>query len=95
MGQKEIIDRLNEGKRNLESFGVSSLSIFGSFARGDDQADSDIDLLVEFNKPNGLFEFIRLKTYLEELLGRPVDLVTPDALKPQLRERILSESIHV
>jgi predicted nucleotidyltransferase len=95
MGSKEIIECLAARKSQLEVYGVSSLAVFGSFARGDEQTNSDIDLLVEFSKANGIFEFIRLKTYLEEILGRPVDLVTPDALKPQLKERILRESIRV
>ncbi|GAB4179861.1 MAG: nucleotidyltransferase family protein [Geothermobacteraceae bacterium] len=79
----------------LAAFHVRSLAIFGSVARGEDRPDSDVDLLVEFDKCPGMFEFLRLKFYLEELLGRPVDLVTPDALKPQLKQRILDESVHV
>lgn len=95
MGSKEIIECLTAQKIQLETYGVSSLAVFGSVARGEERPNSDVDLLVEFSQTNGIFEFIRLKTYLEELLGRPVDLVTPDALKPQLRERILRESIRV
>ena len=55
--------------------------------------DSDIDLLVEFNRPIGLFAFARLQRELGDRLGRPVELVTPAALKPQLRERILREAV--
>jgi predicted nucleotidyltransferase len=51
-------------------------------------------LLVEFERPVGLFTFIRLKLYLENLLGRRVDLVTPAALRPELRQQILQEAIH-
>jgi predicted nucleotidyltransferase len=55
--------------------------------------DSDVDLLVEFSRPIGLFEFVRLQRQLGELVGHQVDLVTPSALKPQLRDRILHEAV--
>jgi hypothetical protein len=75
-------------------FFVASLSVFGSAARNRLRKQSDIDLLVEFERPVGLFTFIRLKLYLENLLGRRVDLVTPAALRPELRQQILQEAIH-
>jgi len=75
-------------------FFVASLSVFGSAARDRLRKQSDIDLLVEFERPVGLFAFIRLKLYLENLLGRRVDLVTPAALRPELRQQILQEAIH-
>lgn len=77
----------------LQHHGVSGLWVFGSAARGELRADSDIDLLVEFGRPVSLFEFARLRRHLQELLGRPVDLVTREALKPHLRERILREAV--
>lgn len=55
--------------------------------------DSDVDLLVEFSRPIGLFEFVRLQRELSQILGHRVDLVTPAALKPQLRDRILGEAV--
>jgi hypothetical protein len=93
MNRAQIIQRLSEHKEELDAFGVRSLSLFGSVVRGEERPDSDIDILVEFERVSGLFEFVRLKNYLEKTLGQPVDLVTPDALKPQLREKILRESI--
>ena len=75
--------------------GVKELAIFGSVARGDSSPHSDVDILVEFDRPIGLFEFIRLKILLEEWLGCQVDLATPDALHPAMRERILNEAIYV
>jgi hypothetical protein len=75
-------------------FFVASLSVFGSAARDRLRKQSDIDLLVEFERPVGLFAFVRLKLYLENLLGRRVDLVTPAALRPELRQQILQEAIH-
>lgn len=72
---------------------MRSLALFGSVARDQAALDSDVDLLVEFSKPVGLFEFLDLKERLEQILGRPVDLVTREALKPQLKDRILSEAV--
>ena len=72
---------------------VSRLSLFGSFARDEGRADSDVDLLVEFSRPIGLFEFVRLQRQLGELLSHRVALVTPAALKPQLRDKILHEAV--
>jgi hypothetical protein len=94
MNRAQIIQRLSEHKGELDAFGVRSLSLFGSVARGEERPGSDIDILVEFERVGGLFEFVRLKNYLEKTLGQSVDLVTPDALKPQLREKILRESVH-
>ena len=90
----EILRRLSENRQQLTQFGVRSLSLFGSVARDDASQDSDVDILVEFTEPVGIFEFIRLKTFLEELLKQSVDLVTPDAIKRQLRDTILEEAIH-
>jgi predicted nucleotidyltransferase len=70
-----------------------TLSVFGSVARGEARPESDVDLLVEFSAPVGLFEFVRLRRFLEEILGARVDLVTPDALKPQLKQAVLREAI--
>ncbi len=94
MEWEEILKILSEHKEALrDRFGVRSLALFGSAVRGEDRPDSDIDLLVEFERPIGLFEFVRLQLYLEKLLGRRVDLVTPDAVRPAMRERILKEAV--
>jgi predicted nucleotidyltransferase len=91
MDKKQIEDILKEQKQYLsEHYYVEKIGLFGSFARSDQRDDSDVDLLVEFNKPVG-FEFIRLKFYLESILGRKVDLVTEDALKPMIKDQILNE----
>ncbi len=76
-------------------YGVKSLLIFGSVARDDAAEASDVDVLVEFNRPTGYFGLIALQERLEELLGCQVDVGTPRSLKPRLRERVLRESIHV
>ena len=95
MNQKNILTILNKHKSALDEFGVCSIALFGSFARGKARRNSDIDLLVEFNQPVGLFEFARLKLYLEKKLGRKVDLVTPEALRKEMRNDILREALHV
>jgi len=94
MERDEILALLKSQKRALKKFGVSSVSVFGSVARNRIRKHSDVDLLVEFDQPIGLFEFARLKLYLEKILGRRVDLVTREALRKELREQILREAIH-
>jgi predicted nucleotidyltransferase len=70
---------------------VRRLGVFGSVARGEAEPDSDVDILVEFSQIPDLFEFAALRDRLAEILGRPVDLTTPQALKPRLRARVLHE----
>lgn len=93
MRRHEALDILAAHKHELVQHHVRTLSIFGSVARDEAGPDSDVDVLVEFDKPVGLFAFIGLKMYLEEILGRKVDLATPDALHRRLRDRILAEAI--
>jgi uncharacterized protein len=89
----DILKVLREARSLLDAFGVARVALFGSFARDEGREDSDVDLLVEFRRPIGLFEFVRMQRQLGELLGHRVDLVTPAALKPQLRDRILREAV--
>jgi predicted nucleotidyltransferase len=70
---------------------VKRLGIFGSYARGEQGEVSDLDLLVAFKDPPGLFRYIELENYISESLGVKVDLVMEDAIKSNLRERILKE----
>jgi predicted nucleotidyltransferase len=93
MERDQILALLKSHKRQLKKYGIHSLSIFGSVARDQARKNSDVDILVDFEKPVGLFEYARLKMYLEEVLGREVDLVTPEALRKELREDILREAI--
>ena len=91
--REDVIDLLNTHKSSLQDFKVKSLLIFGSVARDEANADSDVDLLVEFEQTVGLFTFVRLQRYLETILGCKVDLGTPDSLKEDLREVALQEAI--
>lgn len=71
-----------------QQYGVSSLSLFGSFAREEQNADSDIDLLIEFFQNVSLLQLVSLERKFGELLGRKVDLVTPMSISPYLQESI-------
>lgn len=93
MERDQILALLKSRRRQLKKYGIHSLSVFGSVARGQARKNSDVDILVDFEKPVGLFEYARLKMYLEGVLGREVDLVTPEALRKELREDILREAI--
>ena len=91
MDATDIIQTLEREFAILKDrFGVKSLGLFGSIARGEASPRSDVDILVEFDAPS-FDHYMDLKFYLEERLGRPVDLVLKGSLKPALRERILRE----
>jgi predicted nucleotidyltransferase len=72
-------------------YSVNSLGVFGSFVKGQQKSRSDVDLLVTFSETPGLFKFIEMENYLSDLLGKKVDLVMKDALKPEIGRRILNE----
>ena len=93
MRRDEVLRILAQHHAELAEMDVGSLALFGSVARDKAGPESDVDLLVEFRKPVGLFELVGLKEYLEQLLGRPVDLVPRDSIKRQMRERILQEAV--
>lgn len=96
MKRATALRRLKRAQPELASnFGVASLYLFGSTARDEARPESDVDLLVEFVQPVGLFQFIALKQHLEAVLGCKVDLGTPRSLKTRLKEQILQEAIRV
>ncbi|MBI5555311.1 MAG: nucleotidyltransferase family protein [Elusimicrobia bacterium] len=80
-----------------KEYGVEEIGIFGSYVRGEDKRDSDLDVLVEFNKNAclGLLRFVHLENYLSELLGVKIDLVMKSALKPRIGRQILKEAIYL
>lgn len=91
----EILNQLKELKPILKKeYGVKEIGVFGSFADGTQTDDSDIDLLVELERPIG-WKFFGLEIFLEKTLGRKIDLVTKNALKDQLRDEILSSVVTV
>ena len=78
-----------------ERFKVAEIGIFGSYVRKEQKRKSDVDILVDFYETIDLFTFVELENYLSEILGVKVDLVMKDALKPRLKERILSEAVYL
>jgi len=94
--QSEVIAVLQEHKHELRSMGVASLAVFGSTVRDEARGDSDVDLLVDFDRPVGLFDVFRLQHRLEQLLGvARVDVVQRGAEHPALRDSIREEAINV
>jgi predicted nucleotidyltransferase len=91
--REDILSVLDQHRDELRRLGVRRLGLFGSAARGDLTPTSDVDFVVDLEQKT--FDcYMDLKSLLEELLGRRVDLVLTDALKPRLRERILSEALY-
>lgn len=77
-------------------YGVKKIGVFGSFARGEEKENSDIDVLVDFKEGAKTFDnFMELKFFLEDLFGRKIDLVTVKALRPQLKEDILKDEMRI
>ncbi len=96
MNRQNALQLLARHKAELtRQFGVSELALFGSVARDSAKATSDIDILVSFNGPATSARFFGVQFYLEDLLGRRVDLVTEKALRPELRPFIEREAVHV
>ena len=95
--KRDDVLRLLTNHRDVlrQQFGVKSLILFGSVARDEAMETSDVDLLVEFDRPVGLFGLFALQDHLAQLLGCAVDVGTPDSLKPRLRAHVLAEGIHV
>lgn len=92
-GKQEILGAIAANEAKIRSFGVRSLSLFGSTARGEENLQSDLDFVVEFERKS-FDSYMDLKLFLEELFNRPVDLVLADGIKPRLRAAILREAIH-
>jgi predicted nucleotidyltransferase len=93
--QKDIISKLNELKPWLQQeYSVREIGLFGSFADNTQTDESDIDILVELEKPIG-WKFFSLELYLENIFNRKIDLVTKKALKEQIRDSILNNVTYV
>ena len=93
MRRSEVLSRLRDHLPEIRALGIQSLALFGSVARDEARPDSDIDLLVEFSSPVGLFDFQRAQSELSRLLGGRVDLVPRDSIKRQFRDQILRVSV--
>jgi predicted nucleotidyltransferase len=87
-----VLSLIEEHQAQIQAFGVKRLGLFGSFVRGQQDQDSDVDLLVEFDSGKKTFDaFMRLAFFLEDLLGRRVELVTPESRGPYIGPRIMNE----
>ena len=96
MKREQLIELLREHKPALaQRFGVVELALFGSVARDKAEEESDVDILVRFDGPASSKRFFGVQFYIEDLLGRPVDLVTSKALRKELRPFVEREAIDV
>ncbi len=93
MRELEIIQ--NEIKKHksdiLKKYKIKEIGVFGSYIRGEENPESDVDILVDFTEPIDLFRFLDLEEYLSDLFGKKVDLVSKKTLKPYIGKRILKE----
>ena len=88
-----MLNLLATHTKELQALGVQSLAVFGLVVHEEAGPDSNVDVLVEFTKPVGFFEFVEVKGHLRRPLGCPVDLVTRKALHPQLQDKIANEAV--
>jgi len=94
--KQELKKILAANRSELQKLGVVSLAVFGSVAREESTQQSDIDLLVDFDRDVGLFHLFELQHRLEEIIGVPkIDLIQKGAIHPALRQQILSEAVNV
>lgn len=92
----QIKNTLKDQKDFLgKNFFVEKIGVFGSVAKNQDKESSDIDLMVEFARPIGFFQFARIENYLGNVLKKDVDLVTKGALKPAIKDEVLKEVVYV
>lgn len=96
---KELQNNIKIIDKNFDfikkSYNVKNIGFFGSFARGQNKKGSDIDMIIEFSKPVGFFQFVQLEDFLSNILNGQVDLVTKNGLKPAIKESVLKETIYV
>lgn len=91
--RSDVLSRISEASVRIRAFGVRNIALFGSFARGEQRSGSDVDLLVDFEEGRKNFDnFMGLIVFLEELLGRKVQVVTRDGLRPYIGPHILGEA---
>ncbi len=96
MNKQQALALLSQHRDEIaKKFAVKQLALFGSTARDEAREDSDVDILVEFEGPATFDGYFDLKDYLEQLFGRPVDLVTEKGLKPRARRHVEKDMIHV
>lgn len=93
--KKELENIISIVSRIIKKFGIKRAGIFGSYAREEQRADSDIDILVEFKGKKSLFDLINLELLLQETLKKKVDLLTYNSINPLLKKKILKEEVRI
>lgn len=94
--KEEIFTLIEQNRKILQGFGVEKIGLFGSFVRSKQKRESDIDLLVKFQKGKKTYRnFINFAWYLEDLFGRKVEIVTPESLSPYIAPYVASEVKYV
>ena len=93
---EEIKQLLSQSKPQLqECYRVTQVGVFGSYARGEQTENSDVDVLIDYIQAPTLVHLVELRDFLQGLLNMKVDVVTKNGLKPRIRERVLSEVVYV
>ncbi len=93
INRNNILNELKHHKKELLSYGIRQIGLFGSYSRGDNSENSDLDFVVDLE--NKTFDsYMGLKEYLEDLFGKKVDLVLSTAIKPRLKEKIMNEIVY-
>ncbi len=96
MSTEKIVSILKTHRKELEKkFSVNEIGVFGSYVRNEQTRDSDIDILVEFDRVPGLIGLITLEETLEKLIGRKIDLVRKGSIRKELKSNILREVIYI
>lgn len=93
----QVLSTLHQHEAELRRHGVCHAAVFGSVARGESHADSDIDVLVDLDphRPMGLFEYSRVRLYISGLLGGSADVINRKTLRPLLKDAILRDAVNV
>lgn len=95
LNRDEILDLLRSLQTDLTArYKVRRIGVFGSIARREARADSDVDILVDFKDGADLFDLVELSDFLEEKIGRHVDLATPRALRPEIRDGVYRDVVY-
>ncbi len=93
MIKNRVLQLLKQHRKNLDQFGIEALYLFGSVARDEESAKSDVDILVVFREKATFDQYMDLKFYLEDLFDRKVDLVTESGLRPEIRQHVKEDLI--